>query len=58
MHPPLVPLAGDGVPLLAELQIAVLYQFNRLGADTGGPIEMKRTDEGPIEVSGAIPTIR
>jgi DNA-directed RNA polymerase specialized sigma24 family protein len=54
VHPSLVPFAGEAVPLLAELQIAVLYQLNRLGADTGEPIEVKRTDEGRIEVSGAI----
>ncbi len=40
--------------MLAELQIAVLYQLNRLRADTGEPIEVKRTEDGRIQVSGAI----
>jgi hypothetical protein len=40
--------------VLAELQIAVLYQLNRLRVDTGEPIEVKRTEEGRIQVSGAI----
>ena len=40
--------------MLAELQIAVLYQLNRLHADTGEPIEVKRTEDGRIQVSGAI----
>jgi DNA-directed RNA polymerase specialized sigma24 family protein len=39
---------------LAQLQIAVLYQLNRLGADTGAPIEVVRTPEKHIRVSGAV----
>jgi DNA-directed RNA polymerase specialized sigma24 family protein len=54
IHPPNMPVAGDTAPPLAELQIAVLYQLNRLGADTAEPIEVKRTDGGTLEVSGAI----
>ena len=48
------PLPAESVPLLAELQIAVLYRLNRLGADTGEPIEVERTGDGRIRVSGAI----
>ena len=54
MHPPNTPVADDTVPLLAELQIAVLYQLNLLGADTAEPIEIKRTGDGTLRVSGAI----
>jgi len=54
LHPPNMPVAEDTAPLLAELQIAVLYQLNRLGADTAEPIEVKRTDDGALRVSGAI----
>ena len=54
IQPSPLPVAGESAPLLAELQIAVLYQLNRLGADTGEPIEVKRTDDGRIQVSGAI----
>jgi len=39
---------------LAELQIAVLYQLNALGADTGAPIEVIRTLDGHIRVSGTV----
>ena len=49
-----MPVADDTAPLLAELQIAVLYQLNLLGADTAEPIEVKRTDDGTLQVSGAI----
>jgi DNA-directed RNA polymerase specialized sigma24 family protein len=48
------PLPAESVPLLAELQIAVLYRLNRLGADTGEPIEVERTGDGRVHVSGAI----
>jgi DNA-directed RNA polymerase specialized sigma24 family protein len=44
---------GTGVQL-AQLQIAVLYRLNRLGADTGEPIEVIRTPDGHIRVSGAM----
>jgi DNA-directed RNA polymerase specialized sigma24 family protein len=54
MHSPNMPVAENTAPLLAELQIAVLYQLNRLGADTAEPIEVKRTDDGTLRVSGAI----
>ncbi len=54
IHPPHLPVTGESAPILAELQIAVLYQLNRLHADTGEPIEVKRTEEGRIQVSGAI----
>ena len=54
MHPPNTPVADDTVPLLAELQIAVLYQLNLLGADTAEPIEIKRTGDETLRVSGAI----
>jgi DNA-directed RNA polymerase specialized sigma24 family protein len=54
MSPPDKPVAEDAASLLAELQIAVLYQLNLLGADTAEPIEVKRTDDGNLRVSGAI----
>jgi DNA-directed RNA polymerase specialized sigma24 family protein len=54
IHSPETLAAEDITPLLAELQIAVLYQLNRLGADTAEPIEVKRTDGGTLRVSGAI----
>jgi DNA-directed RNA polymerase specialized sigma24 family protein len=39
---------------LAELQIAVLYGLNRLRSDTGKPIEIVRTPDGRLRVSGTI----
>jgi DNA-directed RNA polymerase specialized sigma24 family protein len=39
---------------LAELQIAVLHQLNVLEADTGEPIEVVKTQDGHIRVSGAV----
>jgi DNA-directed RNA polymerase specialized sigma24 family protein len=54
IHPPHLPVTGESAPGLAELQIAVLYQLNRLRVDTGEPIEVKRTEAGHIQVSGAI----
>jgi DNA-directed RNA polymerase specialized sigma24 family protein len=39
---------------LAQLQIAVLYQLNGLGADTGEPIEVVRASDGHIRVSGTV----
>ncbi|WP_433972826.1 sigma-70 family RNA polymerase sigma factor [Tunturiibacter lichenicola] len=39
---------------LAQLQISVLYQLNSLQADIGEPIEVTRTPEGRLRVSGAI----
>jgi DNA-directed RNA polymerase specialized sigma24 family protein len=54
-------LQQDGVPKttgtelqLAQLQISVLHQLNKLGADTGEPIEVVRTYDGHLRVSGAI----
>jgi DNA-directed RNA polymerase specialized sigma24 family protein len=59
LHPSLP--QQDGLPgaigtsvQLAQLQIAVLYRLNRLGADTGEPIEVIRTPDGHIRVSGAM----
>jgi hypothetical protein len=46
-------LTGDDVKL-AQLQIAVLYQLNNLGADIGEPIEVLRTPEAHIRVSGTV----
>jgi DNA-directed RNA polymerase specialized sigma24 family protein len=54
IHPRHLPVTGESAPVLAELQIAVLFQLNRLHADTGEPIEVKRTEDGRIQVSGAI----
>jgi DNA-directed RNA polymerase specialized sigma24 family protein len=39
---------------LSRLQIAVLYRLNSLGSDTGEPIEVIRTPEGHIRVSGTV----
>lgn len=39
---------------LAQLQIAVLYQLNALDADTGEPIEVVRTPDGHVRVSGTV----
>ena len=51
-----LPKAGDGGTeiQLVQLQIAVLYRLNRLHADTGEPIEVSRTADGYIRVSGAV----
>jgi DNA-directed RNA polymerase specialized sigma24 family protein len=54
IHSPKMPVTEGTAPLLAELQIAVLYQLNQLGADTAEPIEVKRADDGTLRVSGAI----
>jgi DNA-directed RNA polymerase specialized sigma24 family protein len=54
IHPHGLPIEAAGDLSLAELQIAVLYQLNRLGADTGEPIEVIRTEDAHIRVSGAI----
>ena len=51
--PDLLPASGTDVQL-AQLQIAVLYQLNELGADIGQPIEAIRTPQGHIRVSGAV----
>jgi hypothetical protein len=39
---------------LAQLQIAVLYELNNLGSDTGEPIEAVRMPDGYIRVSGTV----
>jgi DNA-directed RNA polymerase specialized sigma24 family protein len=49
----LVQEVGSDVQL-AQLQIAVLYQLFLLGADTAAPIEIVRTPQGHIRVSGAV----
>jgi RNA polymerase sigma factor (sigma-70 family) len=40
----------------AELEISVLYQLHTLGADTGVPIEVLRSSDGRVHVSGTVPT--
>jgi DNA-directed RNA polymerase specialized sigma24 family protein len=45
--------SGNGVKL-AQLQIAILYQLNSLGADIGEPIEVLRTTDARIRVSGTV----
>jgi DNA-directed RNA polymerase specialized sigma24 family protein len=45
---------SDETVELAQLQIAVLYELNSFGADTRQPIEVIRTREGRIRVSGTI----
>jgi DNA-directed RNA polymerase specialized sigma24 family protein len=40
----------------AELEIGVLYQLHTLGADTGVPIEVLRSSDGRVHVSGTVPT--
>jgi len=49
----LTPAAATDVQL-AQLQIAVLYQLSKLDADIGDPIEIARSPEGHIRVSGTI----
>jgi hypothetical protein len=49
-------LTGEGDTRLAELQIAVLYELHELGADTAVPIEVRRTSDGRLSVSGTVPT--
>jgi DNA-directed RNA polymerase specialized sigma24 family protein len=39
---------------LAGLQIGILYELHRLGADTGEPVEVTRTENGYIRVSGVV----
>jgi hypothetical protein len=39
---------------LTELEIAVLYQLNQIGADAGEPIEVSRTADGRVRVVGAV----
>jgi DNA-directed RNA polymerase specialized sigma24 family protein len=49
-------LSGQSGALSAELDIAVLYQLSSLGADTGIPIEVLRTPDGRVRVSGTVNT--
>jgi DNA-directed RNA polymerase specialized sigma24 family protein len=53
-HAHALPATGLADFALAELQIAVLYQLSRLQADTSQPIEVMRTSDGHIRVSGAL----
>jgi DNA-directed RNA polymerase specialized sigma24 family protein len=46
-------LFGSNIRLV-QLQIAVLYELNKLGADIGEPIEIKKTADGRILVSGTV----
>jgi DNA-directed RNA polymerase specialized sigma24 family protein len=51
------PIAPKGIASevkLAELHIAVLYQLNNLRADTSEPIEVERTFDGHIRISGTV----
>jgi hypothetical protein len=47
-------LFGNHTAQLAELEIAVLFQLHALDADTGLPIEVVRTPEGRVRISGAV----
>jgi hypothetical protein len=49
-------LVGIGNAQLAELQIGVLYQLHALHADTGVPIEVLRTADNRVRVSGTVNT--
>ncbi len=49
-------LLGDHGAQLAELQIGVLYRLHSLDADTGIPIQVLRTPDGRVRVSGMVPT--
>jgi len=49
-------LLADNSAQLAELEIAVLYQLHLLGADTGLPIEVLRSPDGRVRVSGMVAT--
>jgi hypothetical protein len=39
---------------VAELQIATLYQLYELGADVGQPLEVARTSDGRLRISGSV----
>lgn len=45
--------AGSDIAL-AELQIATLYELNKLAADTAAPIEVVRRADGRLHVSGYV----
>jgi hypothetical protein len=47
-------LVGISKAQLAELQIGVLYQLHTLHADTGVPIEVLRTADNRVRVSGTV----
>ena len=49
-------LVGMSNAQLAELQIGVLYQLHILHADTGVPIEVLRTADNRVRVSGTVST--
>jgi DNA-directed RNA polymerase specialized sigma24 family protein len=49
-------LLGEVKAQQAELEIAALYQLQRLDADTGVPIEVVRSADGHVRVSGTVPT--
>lgn len=39
---------------LVQAQIAVLYQLSKIGADMGEPIQVTRTSDGKIRISGIV----
>jgi DNA-directed RNA polymerase specialized sigma24 family protein len=45
---------GGSAEQLASLDIAVLYQLSEMDADTGIPIEVRRTPDGHLRVLGSI----
>ncbi len=47
-------LIPDDDTAIAELQIAVLHELHTLNADTGVPIEVARTTDGRVRVSGTV----
>ncbi len=49
-------LAGTTSTRLAELQIGVLYQLQAIQADTGVPIEVLRSSDDRVRVSGTVDT--
>ena len=49
-------LGGEVKAQQAELEIGVLYQLHLLGADTGVPIEVLRSSDGRVHVSGTVST--
>jgi DNA-directed RNA polymerase specialized sigma24 family protein len=49
-------LSGQSGMQSAELEIGILYQLSSLGADTGVPIEVLRTPDGRVRVSGTVNT--
>lgn len=46
-------LFGSNIRLV-QLQIATLYELNKLGADTGEPIEVTRIPDGHVRISGTV----